>query len=685
MDVITIGGKPVKARKADTARLEKVLYAAYAVYIREVLKVRFVPGTPATVIVNGSSYSRKKLKDHILDREKKMPELHNQFFGWAENNTNIHIGTIQDIFEIFKEEKITGRKHELLKYENFIDDLFLSFEYLDKLYIATQIEEKENSLYSEKDIATCFGYYTLLIKYSSDFSQKEKDRILQSLALLVGLALSTKNSVAKQKALYELNALLEYKKNQKDTFDAEQFENLSGEINNYLSNNPISKYSYLSNHLSRYAPFYIPTFLILVGIAVWMSWKSKHEPEERSEITSAQINNQGQNKDELDASSDTTKRKEPWKINRPTRRDKPRVKLQKAFNPDSLWTAQLGAQDSALFWFTKAQNASNEDLRRDFLSKAINFKYDYKEAYMHRGMSYVNDGLYENALQDYKSSSLISESEESLWGMGYVMSRLRQSHGIEIITMAIKLSDKPKDSYWLERGSIHFCHGNYNEAISDLDTAIEMNPNNFLAIRGKGIANYYLGNINKAMIDLQKALELKPNDGIILYFLGLINSSREEYQKASINFTSALKTTDYKLIKYKIFKERGMAEFRQLAKNLSSKPLNPPAKQFLRTIDLSEPTTQNILLNITADFDSAYNCLNTLTQNDIEAFGVEKKEGVIVYQVVLSDRSRIVNPYNEKEVFGMAFTTSRYKFDFIGNDGKRILEMKDGIMEILQK
>lgn len=61
-----------------------------------------------------------------------------------------------------------------------------------------------------------------------------------------------------------------------------------------------------------------------------------------------------------------------------------------------------------------------------------------------------------------------------------------------------------------ERGAEYLDQGKWNEAISELDQAIEIDPNHAKAYNNRGYAHRELGQWEQALADLGKAIELDP-------------------------------------------------------------------------------------------------------------------------------------------------------------------------------
>ena len=64
---------------------------------------------------------------------------------------------------------------------------------------------------------------------------------------------------------------------------------------------------------------------------------------------------------------------------------------------------------------------------------------------------------------------------------------------------------------YLLSGGVHRSRGEYDWAIEDYDTVIEMNPDNAEAYIYRGMAYHHKGEYDRAIEDFTKAIELKPN------------------------------------------------------------------------------------------------------------------------------------------------------------------------------
>ena len=55
----------------------------------------------------------------------------------------------------------------------------------------------------------------------------------------------------------------------------------------------------------------------------------------------------------------------------------------------------------------------------------------------------------------------------------------------------------------------------YKEALTDLDKALKIGPENVFALENRGAVHRMLSNYYQALIDLEKALEIDPQDVLL--------------------------------------------------------------------------------------------------------------------------------------------------------------------------
>ena len=78
--------------------------------------------------------------------------------------------------------------------------------------------------------------------------------------------------------------------------------------------------------------------------------------------------------------------------------------------------------------------------------------------------------------------------------------------------------------------------GKYQDAIEDLDKAIELDPKLKNAYYGRGDVKYALGNFQDAIEDYNKVIELMPDCAIVYLLRGATNLDLHNYIKAIKDF-----------------------------------------------------------------------------------------------------------------------------------------------------
>ncbi|MGZ3592372.1 MAG: tetratricopeptide repeat protein [Syntrophales bacterium] len=86
---------------------------------------------------------------------------------------------------------------------------------------------------------------------------------------------------------------------------------------------------------------------------------------------------------------------------------------------------------------------------------------------------------------------------------------------ISALTEAINIY--PETESYLKRGNAYIRLGNYKQAISDYDRAIEINPNYVKAYINRGNTYINLGNYKQAISDYDRAIEINPNYAFVYY------------------------------------------------------------------------------------------------------------------------------------------------------------------------
>ncbi|MGK7949257.1 MAG: tetratricopeptide repeat protein, partial [Xenococcaceae cyanobacterium] len=89
-------------------------------------------------------------------------------------------------------------------------------------------------------------------------------------------------------------------------------------------------------------------------------------------------------------------------------------------------------------------------------------------------------------------------------------------------------------------GNSYYYQGNYQQAISDYDRAIEIDPQLADAYNNRGNAHSYQGNYQQAISDYDRAIEIDPQLAQAYYNRGIAHSYQGNYQQAISDYNKAI-------------------------------------------------------------------------------------------------------------------------------------------------
>ena len=96
---------------------------------------------------------------------------------------------------------------------------------------------------------------------------------------------------------------------------------------------------------------------------------------------------------------------------------------------------------------------------------------------------------------------------------------------------AVRKSHEKAISY-SGRGIANYQQGNFTQAFSDFNKAIEINPDYFEAYINRGYAYHQQGNFTQAIADYTRAIEINPGDAGVYINRGVVYYLTKEYDKA---------------------------------------------------------------------------------------------------------------------------------------------------------
>ena len=174
------------------------------------------------------------------------------------------------------------------------------------------------------------------------------------------------------------------------------------------------------------------------------------------------------------------------------------------------------------------------------LTKAIELKPDFAEAFNNRGFAWKNLGQYKRAIEDYnKAIELAPDNAIAYNNCGFAWLNLGQyERAIENYNKAIELKPDSVVGY-IARSTAWSRLEQYNNAIEDCNEAIELRSDCAEAYNNRGYAWNALGQYEKAIEDCNQAIELKPDyanphrhRGNAFKALGQYNKAIEDFDKA---------------------------------------------------------------------------------------------------------------------------------------------------------
>ena len=174
------------------------------------------------------------------------------------------------------------------------------------------------------------------------------------------------------------------------------------------------------------------------------------------------------------------------------------------------------------------------------LTKAIELRPDYADAYCFRGRAYIIQGEHDRAIQDStKAIELKPDYAEAYYirGAAYIIQG-EHDRAIQDSTKAIELKPDYANAY-LARGAAYYSKGEYDHAIEYLTKAIELKPELAEAYGLRGRVYLIQGEHDHAIEYLTKAIELKPDHANAYYFRGRVWLALKRWQEAKSDLTSA--------------------------------------------------------------------------------------------------------------------------------------------------
>lgn len=162
-----------------------------------------------------------------------------------------------------------------------------------------------------------------------------------------------------------------------------------------------------------------------------------------------------------------------------------------------------------------SSSSESSENRRAFLDQAIESDSTSVYAYIERAYQNLQEGNFENALNDYDLAIRLQPKDPDLWlNRGVVREKLKDLVGAyDDYSVAIQLKEDYTKA-WLNRGNLLSKLGRLDEAVDDYTAAITFDPEYAAAYYNRGVANERRKSRTEACNDLKKAeaLGMKVDD-----------------------------------------------------------------------------------------------------------------------------------------------------------------------------
>lgn len=118
------------------------------------------------------------------------------------------------------------------------------------------------------------------------------------------------------------------------------------------------------------------------------------------------------------------------------------------------------------------------------------------------------------------------------------MQQQKYAEAEEDLSSAIYL--QPSSGDYVNRAVARCNQQNLRGAMADYDTAIDLDPNNFLGHFNRGLLRAQVGDDNRAIEDFDFVIEVEPDNVIAIYNRALLRAKTGDYQGAEEDFTEVL-------------------------------------------------------------------------------------------------------------------------------------------------
>jgi tetratricopeptide (TPR) repeat protein len=182
---------------------------------------------------------------------------------------------------------------------------------------------------------------------------------------------------------------------------------------------------------------------------------------------------------------------------------------------------------------------------------AIQINGDYGEAYINRGLAWVNKLDYDRAIADFTAATRDGKSAFLAFNnRGNIYSEKGDyDQAIEDYSRAIRLSSDYADAYY-GRANVYNELGDAEKAITDFDAAIRFKPDFLAAYVNRGVLRIARSDPDGAIADFDTAIRLNPNDAKAFSNRAYAYQVKGEYVRAIPDLDQAVRFSPFSLTAY---------------------------------------------------------------------------------------------------------------------------------------
>ena len=179
-------------------------------------------------------------------------------------------------------------------------------------------------------------------------------------------------------------------------------------------------------------------------------------------------------------------------------------------------------------------------------SETIRLNPRYARAHLHRGSIYLHQRKFEQANKDY--DAVVAEIEQlepeirhsAYFNRAIVYGQKRQYNlAIRDSTSAIQLKPKYANAYH-NRGAFYYDIGEFDKTIADLSEAIRLDPRGATTFHGRAAVYEDIDQFDKAMADYDRVLRIAPKDADDYAVQGVAYFRKGSYKEAASAVQKAL-------------------------------------------------------------------------------------------------------------------------------------------------